>query len=613
MDEQLSAPVVNPAIHGKPRLRRKRSTELMWKVDTTRGRQRFRVEGVYVDGKRTRRYFRAQREAETFIEAEQIRRANLGSRAQSIDRRLFEDAVEAERLLAAEGLPVMAAVREYLAAHSILRPFPGASLSDAARHYAKLVGDRQRSWTVDEAAEAWIESRVAKGCSRFYLVDASRRLQRFRDTFGTISMTDVSDTAIEEWVAGLGLGPQSQRNFLTVISGLFGSAVTKGKAPANPCERIERPTVVADESGILTPAELRRLLAHLPVDTVPYVVIGAFAGLRPQERRRESPSCCPRFSHSGRVSLSKCCKRKSTSFTQTQRSGRHGTDGQNGKHSTRSSTVSSALCMVRSSDRSRKSAALVENRRYEAAHSHFRAAISAGNLIVYEARPLTIEFSDLVWSPLFLPPRAPASSPLFDPSEYVPTDRGQSDHLLFQMARRLKRWEREAGWDSSAAQREGVLHRWWDAAQGAVDPSKGRLEYLAKFLYACDAARQADDESFLDLAWREAELGQLPAEAARFADAAWMPKLVAFCFQLQKLRGAAPFFLSCRDAAERLGEPHTSVFLELNLLCKGAEPLLRKVSRGSLASRTSNESLPSARGSRPLGPRGGELRTKPSL
>ena len=45
------------------------------------------------------------------------------------------------------------AVRDFLAAREQLRAFPAVPLADAARHYAELLADRERSWTVDEAAK----------------------------------------------------------------------------------------------------------------------------------------------------------------------------------------------------------------------------------------------------------------------------------------------------------------------------------------------------------------------------------------------------------------------------------------------------------------------------
>jgi integrase len=288
-------------IEAKPRFRRKRQTILKpveeifvggsWRTRTAEdskfeGDCRFKVAGLYVAGKRVRRFFGTQGEAETFIEQQTTRQGNLGARAKHVDGRLVEDAVECEALLKAEGLRLLDAVRDFLAARKLLRDFPGVPLSAAAEHYAKLLADRAKSWTVNEAADAWLLSREHNGCSDRYLHDARNRLERFRQGHGDMNLADIETKAVHDWVIGLGLGPQSVCNFLTVLGSMFAHAVKQGRCPRNPVENVERPSVVRDEPGILLPDELRRLLNQLPDDAVPYVVLSAFAGLRPMEVRR---------------------------------------------------------------------------------------------------------------------------------------------------------------------------------------------------------------------------------------------------------------------------------------------------------------------------------------
>jgi integrase len=293
IDEQLEA--------GKPRFRRKRHKVLKpvaevfeaggWRTRTAQdkgfsGPVRFKVAGLYVAGKRVRRYFATAAEARTFIEAQTMRQGNLGARAAHVDGRLIEDAVECEAMLKAQGVRLLDAVRDYLVARKYLLAFPAVPLAEAAEHYGALLVDRAKSWTVDEAAEKWLASREQKGRSDGYLWDAQRRLARFRETYGSSSMADITTAEVDAWVNGLGLGPQSMRNYLTVLSSMFSYAVKQGRSPRNPVMAVERPDVVRDEPGILTPDELRRLLNQLPDDTVPYVVLSAFAGLRPMEVRR---------------------------------------------------------------------------------------------------------------------------------------------------------------------------------------------------------------------------------------------------------------------------------------------------------------------------------------
>ena len=251
-----------------------------------KGEVRFKVAGLYIGGKRVRRYFGTEKEAETFIEAQTVRLGNLGARAANVRGDQCEDLVECEAMLKPHGLRLLDAVRDYLAARKLLHPFPAATVAQAAEHYGALLADRAKSWTVDEAAEIWLASREQKGRSEGYLRGAKIRLARFRQTFGSKSMADISTAEVDAWVNELALGPQSRCNFLTVLSSLFSYATKQGRSPRNPVVNVERPDVVRDEPGILTPEEFKRLLHELPDDTVPYVVLSAFAGLRPMEVRR---------------------------------------------------------------------------------------------------------------------------------------------------------------------------------------------------------------------------------------------------------------------------------------------------------------------------------------
>ena len=285
----------------KPRFRRKRQKVLApveeilkgdsWRTRTPadknfKGTVRFKVSGLYVAGKRVRRYFGTRAEAETFIEAQTVRQGNLGARATHIDGRLIEDAVECESMLKPYGLRLLDAVRDFLAAKAHLRAFPSVPMAEAAENYASILGDRAKSWTVDEGAEAWIQSIEQKGKSGSYLNDVRQRLLRFREFFGPRSMADMATPDVDGWVNALGVGPQTVRNFLTVVGSMFSYAVKQGRSPRNPVANVERPDVRRDDPGILTPEQLQRLLNDLPDDTVPFVALSAFAGLRPMEVRR---------------------------------------------------------------------------------------------------------------------------------------------------------------------------------------------------------------------------------------------------------------------------------------------------------------------------------------
>ena len=160
-------------------------------------------------------------------------------RAAYVSSHTVEDALECEAMLKPHGLRLLDALRDFI----------------AARHYGALLEDRAKSWTVDEAAQTWMASREGKGRSDGYLWDAQRRLARFRTRYGSTSLADITTAMVDAWVNELRLGPQSMRNYLTVLSSMFSYAVKQGRSPSNPVMNVERPDVVRDEPGILKPEE----------------------------------------------------------------------------------------------------------------------------------------------------------------------------------------------------------------------------------------------------------------------------------------------------------------------------------------------------------------------
>lgn len=70
------------------------------------------------------------------------------------------------------------------------------------------------------------------------------------------------------------------------VSSLFEYAVARGYTTENPVAKVEKRKIVRRPPGILTPDQLRKLLAAALPDLLPYLAIGAFAGLRSSEIRQ---------------------------------------------------------------------------------------------------------------------------------------------------------------------------------------------------------------------------------------------------------------------------------------------------------------------------------------
>ncbi len=75
----------------------------------------------------------------------------------------------------------------------------------------------------------------------------------------------------------------SRQTWLNRLSTLFAFAVRRGYLNANPCDRIDRVTVDKRPPLILTPARSRLLLRVTSTMMQPYLILGMFAGVWPEE------------------------------------------------------------------------------------------------------------------------------------------------------------------------------------------------------------------------------------------------------------------------------------------------------------------------------------------
>jgi integrase len=147
--------------------------------------------------------------------------------------------------------------------------------------------------TVSDVVKELLKIKTGNGASARYMKDLKSRLERFAEDFKK-NCCDVTTADIQAWMDNLGtgddpLGPQSRKNYWTVLRTFFRFAVARGYASDNPVESVERIRVRGGDIEIFSPAEIGRLLDaaknHYP-DYVPCLAIGAFAGLRSAEIER---------------------------------------------------------------------------------------------------------------------------------------------------------------------------------------------------------------------------------------------------------------------------------------------------------------------------------------
>jgi integrase len=264
------------------RTKRQRSHTLKIVGERVNGKHRFKIAGYYVDGKRVRKYFDTRIAAETFVEAEQIRRENLGKRATHIDGALAEDALRASDILKPTPYTLLDAARFVAHAHSKLEPH-SVRIDDAINEHAAAIERQKRSVTVNQLVDEFIANRRAKRKSEIYIRDLTTRLGRFKRSMGDRITADITSSDVDQWIQSLNVGPQTQNNFRAVLSAMWTFAVRRGHAAMNVIQFVDKTSVVRDHVPTFSVEQLSRLLAAADPEYLPVLAIGAFAGLRPEE------------------------------------------------------------------------------------------------------------------------------------------------------------------------------------------------------------------------------------------------------------------------------------------------------------------------------------------
>lgn len=174
-----------------------------------------------------------------------------------------------------------------VSAIAILAPL-GVSLAKAASEYAERAKRLSRSVTFEKLKDQLIEAKRADGKSKRYLCDLKHRLSKVGQKFADRQVATIEVVEFDDWLRELKQSPTSRANFRKVLHAMFEFAVTRGYVVENPISRTTKVKPSHAAPGILTPIELKALLAKADPSIVPWFAIAAFAGLRDAEVGRLS-------------------------------------------------------------------------------------------------------------------------------------------------------------------------------------------------------------------------------------------------------------------------------------------------------------------------------------
>jgi len=218
-------------------------------------------------GKPSRKFFKIKADAELYLQQRKTDAANLGLRAASIP-----DGLKIEALKAAQQL----------------QPY-GRTLTDAVEHYIQHLEQIEKSETVSNLVEPFLERKRLDGLSERYLGDLSAKMNKFKERFGDEHAATITTQALQNWIDGMKVSPITQNNFRRVIGVFFSWCIKNHYAASSPVADIAEKKVKDSPVPIFTPKEVVTTLNYASEEypeLIPFLALGFFAGIRTAEIER---------------------------------------------------------------------------------------------------------------------------------------------------------------------------------------------------------------------------------------------------------------------------------------------------------------------------------------
>ncbi|MEI8341260.1 MAG: site-specific integrase [Verrucomicrobiota bacterium] len=216
------------------------------------------------DGHGGRRFFKKKGDAETFVKLKKTEIENHGTAAGALNE---------------------SARAEYLESCEALKPF-GLSLREAIQMLLPQLQAQNRTCKVKVLVAELLRVKTADGASKRYLEDLDSRLNQFSAVYGERAVAGMAGTEIDGWLRSLPVAPTTRNNFRRVLVVAFNFGLKNGYCITNPAEASAKAKEIDAAPGILKPEELANLLSNADESLLPFVAIGAFAGLRRAELER---------------------------------------------------------------------------------------------------------------------------------------------------------------------------------------------------------------------------------------------------------------------------------------------------------------------------------------
>jgi integrase len=244
--------------------------ETYWKVITPRQ-----------GGGSSRRFFKEESEANTFMDQQQTQLANYGTAGANLDEKLRGRAIAADEILKPHGLDLLDAAKHYR--DFVLSQRGGLPLADAVDRFKRSRG------IIPEGEQPKRKTGEAKPLDKspyspIYRKALSHRLKRFLEAFPDKTTRQVTSSDIDAFLSDCG-GIESVKGFRNTIKAFYNFMIEEGQCEKNPVRK-GKTDEVAYSVEILSPEQCAKLLHACNSDTLPSVAIAMFAGLRSSEIER---------------------------------------------------------------------------------------------------------------------------------------------------------------------------------------------------------------------------------------------------------------------------------------------------------------------------------------
>jgi len=239
----------------------------------------------YRDGKRLRKMFSTLDEAkkEALFVAQRIQ---VGMQHVTDLKPHERDSFKAaEAMLQKSGIPLVAAVEDYLRARDLAGTESLAAMaSEYGQHFKKVV----RRIKIPEVVAEMLLHRKQDGASKVYLGQLKTTLTRFGAKFPG-EILDVTSQEIDAWLRSMEVAPGTRNSMLRCIKVFFSFARSRNYLPEErntAADSVRLIKSVSNDYSIFTPKQMETILHAAPPRLVPILAIEAFSGIRVAELSR---------------------------------------------------------------------------------------------------------------------------------------------------------------------------------------------------------------------------------------------------------------------------------------------------------------------------------------